>query len=344
MTIRKTLILAIALLVLVGCNKENSKTDTDQVQVTVLEPGDGAAADDGAAFVGLIRPAKETVLRPLHQGRITEIAVREGQAVRQGQVIARIESQQIISADEAARATLRQAEDGLRRVSEVHSSGAVADVKLVEVETRVAQARASAASAARMMEECIIRAPYDGIISRIAASTGVEANQLTDVATIMDAADIRAEISLAENALGRVRTGDTARVTVPAVGLEFRARVESKSIDGSDLSHTYLTRLCPLRPVDRAILPGMMCRVSLESRTAETTVDILPADILRMDHEGRYVWVVDRDAIVRKRYIRLGQYRGRGVEVAEGLKPGDRPITAGTEKVSTGMKVKIAQE
>lgn len=96
------------------------------------------------SYVGSLEVSKEAVVNAPHGGVVGKIYVREGQKVAKGQVIAVIDSRTVRSGYEAAMAALSQAEDGYARASKVYESGSVTDVKMVEIRTQLAQARASA--------------------------------------------------------------------------------------------------------------------------------------------------------------------------------------------------------
>lgn len=330
---------AIAVLSAAGCSDIQKKEKSEPPTVETVTAGSGAEALQ-AGFVGTVVPAKESSIMALHAGRVVSISVREGQAVREGQEIARVESQNVRSMYETTQAQLRQAEDGLRRVSQVHSTGGVADVKLVEVESKVAQARAQASAAAKALDECVVRAPYAGVISSVDVEEGVEITSVNRVAHIMEISDPRIEISLPENGLSAVRMGDTARVTVAALGAEFPAVVSSRGVAGSALAHTYKCVLRPTAGHVAGMMPGMLCKVFFPSDIS-TEALFIPAEALCLDAEGRYVWTVEEDNTVAKRRITTGEYRGAGVEVLGGLEAGCRVIVRGRDKVSTGVKVII---
>lgn len=323
-----------------SCKKEVDMSNTSDPVVRVMVISDGSGFV-GSNYIGSVEPAKKADLFSKHSGTLVELYVRQGQRVSAGQAIARIESHSISSAAEAANATLRQAEDALRRLSQVHDAKAVADVKMVEVETKVAQARAAAASANQALSECTLRAPFSGVVSDLSLERGVEVSPLDRIATVMDLSSKEIEVSIPENEINSVSIGDSALVEISAISRTLRAVVSEKSMVGTALSHTYK---CRLRPLDRdsgnMMMPGMICKV-YSAQSAQHRDIIIPAEVVKMDSQGKYVWTMDDNGLVAKKYITLGKYIRKGVVVESGLLPGDQLIVAGMQKVSTGMKVSI---
>lgn len=339
---KKYISLSLVLLVfLASCKKEVDMSNTSDPVVRVIDISHGFGSA-GSNYIGSVEPAKKADLNSKHTGTLVEIFVRQGQYVSAGQPIARIESQSISSAAEAANAALRQAEDGLRRLTQVHDAKAVADVKMVEVETKVAQARAAAASANQALSECTIRAPFSGVVSELPLERGVEVSPLDLIATVMDLSSKEIEVSIPENEISSVSIGDSARVEISAINRSLTAVVSEKSMVGTALSHTYKCRLKPLqRDSGNLMMPGMICKVFSAKSDSQQDI-IIPADVVKMDSRGKYVWTVS-EGVVSKKYISLGRYVRKGVVVEDGLSAGDQVIVEGMQKVSTGMHVTVTK-
>lgn len=322
-----------------GCSSGKDKDMTrEPVPVRVIEIKEQAGTG-GSSYVGTVEAAKTAVLSCSYAGTLRDLRVSEGDAVRKGDTIAVIESQNVISAKQMADAVLAQAEDGYRRLSQVHESGSVADVKMVEVRTQLDRARASAQAARKALDDCTVKAPFDGVIGEVFAEQGVEMNAIEPLVRLMDISSVEISFSVPEKEIGAIDPGDRFSVDVPAMGgTAFLATVKSKGISASRLSHSYECTLSPSMPV-KGLMPGMVCKVY--GRTQNGSSIVIPASVVRTDGTGRYVWTVTPENTVEKRYITAGGFSGKGIVVDSGLEEGDKVITEGTQKVSGGMKVKI---
>ena len=261
--------------------------------------------------------------------------VSEGDFVRKGDVVAVVESQTVKSTWEMAHASLRQAEDGYSRLMQVHGKGGVADVKMVEVETQLSKARASAAAADKALEDCRIKAPFDGVVGDVSAEQGVEVSAMAPLVRLLDISSVEVKISVPESEIAGMSINDRAVVSVPALGeIRFPAVLESKGVSASPVSHTYACSMAPEAKVP-GLMPGMVCKVTFEDESHAVCV---PASVIRTDSDGRYVWVVE-DGRVEKRHISSGGFSGKDVVVTSGLAEGDAVICEGIQKVSSGMYV-----
>lgn len=338
--------LAVATMSLASCDRVRSHIDdaasrfqrksaTDPVTVRVLPAGETQMTGT-ACYVGTVESSRSSSITCPCPGTVAEVYVREGQRVRAGERLARIESQTVTSAYEMARATLDQARDAMSRLEKVYGSGSVPEIKLVEMKTNLDKAAASEKAAAKALEDCVVKAPFQGVVDGLNVSAGEDSEFARILMRVVDPSSIEIHFPLPENEYMNVAPGDTTEVVIPALGKTFRARVNVKGAVASRLSHSYDCTLggftCP-----SGLMPGMVCKVYLSHGTGCGTV--VPATSVMTDGNGRYVWVV-RDGVVAKSYIEVGGYSGDGI-VAMGLGDGDAVITEGVRKVSTGMSVKI---
>lgn len=288
-----------------------------------------------AVYVGTVKAANSSVLRAPAPGTVVSLSAREGEQVRQGSELARIDSKLVCSAYETARAKLAQAQDGLERAQKLFDAGSIPEVKMVEVRTLCEQAKAAEKAAADAYDKQTLRAPFDGVVDRILTSVGVEAAAAEPLVSIVDITDLTIDFSIPENEFSSVREGRRARVEISALDRTVSGKVISKGVTASMLSHSYPCSIRTDAPVS-GLMPGMVCKVILSSQGRKSLV--VPASAVKTDGNGRFVWTVE-DGRVRKVYVRTGGFSGDGVILTEGISEGDEIIIEGSRKVSSGMKV-----
>lgn len=298
--------------------------------------------DGGAGFVGTVESSRSAVLRAPASGTLTEIRVREGRAVKKGQVLAVMESDPLVSAHRVAKASLDQAEDGFRRVKMVYGSGAVTEVEYQKVLAQVEQARAAEEAARAALEKCNMKAPFNAVVEKIGPSAGMELIPGEAVVYLTDLDALHVRFALPETEFSAYREGDNAVVSVPALGLETAGVLESKGISASALSRSYDCSISLSRRPE-GLMPGMVCKVTLGKDIGRQAI-VLPSSAVMTDMKGRYVWAVDAHDVVERKYVRVEGYARNGICVADGLEEGDRVITEGRNKVSAGMRVKVVTE
>lgn len=339
---RKLLWICIVLAAVSCADKGNRKaTEKEPINVRVLtvEP---MSSQYYNVYVGEINASGSAIISTNHSGILEAINVEQGTRVKRGDVLAEVLSKNVLATYEISHASLRQAEDGYERVKKVHESGTVADVKLVEIETQLAKARAAAKSSEESLEECRLKAPFDGTVSDVLVEQGIQVNPGTAVLKLVDLSTIEISIPVPEAEIGRIKIGQKALVDVPALGITgIEAHVRLKGVTASSPSHTYKCTLVPEKK-QTDIYPGMVCKVRL-SEVSDSLRIRIPASAVEMDSNGKFVWIVN-DGVVGRKYVTVDGYQEQGVVISSGLEPGDKVIVKGAAKVSTGMKVNSVEQ
>lgn len=339
----KKLILACLIVVAASCaNNGNRKiTEKEPINVGVITVAP-MNAQYYKVYVGEINASGSAVISTNHSGILEAINVKQGTQVNRGDVLAEVLSKNVIASYEISHATLRQAEDGYERVKKVHQTGTVADVKLVEIETQLAKAIAAAKSSEEAMEECRIKAPFNGTVSEVLVEQGIQINPGTPILKLVDLSTIEVTIPVPEGEIGKIKIGQKALIDVPALDITgIEAHVELKGVTAASPSHTYKCTLVPEKKQTN-LYPGMVCKVRLSEVSDEMRIRI-PASAVEMDSNGRFVWVV-KDGKVGRAYVTVDGYQEQGVVISSGLEQGDKVIVKGAAKVSTGMTVNAVEQ
>ena len=339
---RKLLFICLSLLAASCADKGNRKiTEKEPVNVGVITVTP-MSAQYYKVYVGEINASGSAVISTNHSGILEAINVEQGSHVKRGDVLAEVTSKNVLASYEISHATLRQAEDGYERIKKVHQSGTVADVKLVEIETQLAKARAAAKSSELSLEECKIKAPFNGTISDILIEKGVQVNPGTPILKLVDLSTIEVNIPVPEGEIGTIKIGQKALIDVPALNITgIEASVALKGVTAASPSHTYKCTLVP-KMRQTKLYPGMVCKVRL-SEVSDSLRIRIPASSVEMDSNGKFVWVV-KEGVVGRNYVTVSGYQDHGVVISSGLEPGDKVIVKGAAKVSTGMKVNSVEQ
>ena len=339
----KKLLFVCLVLMAVSCgdrgNRKAVVKELANVGVMTVEP---MSSQYYNVYVGEINASGSAVISSNHAGSLDAINVEQGTEVKSGDVLAEVTSKHAIASYEISHATLKQAEDGYERVKKVHQSGTVADVKMVEIETQLAKARAAAKSSAQSLEECKIKAPFNGTVSEVLVEKGIHVNPGTPILKLVDLSTLEIAIPVPETEIGKIKIGQKAMVDVPALNMTgIKAHVDLKGVTAAFPSHTYKCTLV-LDEKRTDLYPGMVCKVRLSEVSEDLRIRI-PASAVEMDSNGKFVWVVN-DGTVARTYVTVDGYQEQGVVISAGLEPGDKVVVKGAAKVSTGMKVNSVEQ
>ncbi len=192
-------------------------------------------------FFGVTRSLKQAVIAPLVSGRLDSRSVEVGEAVLSGEEIARIDSSEyshLVAMKKAAlsegMAALRQGEADLKRTSGLYQEKVVSTQNMERQSTLVRRLRANCEvlksqlkEAERKLKETHIRAPFDGVVSRVCSEPGEYLIPGTPVVELANR-DVELQISVPETMLGSVKKGERLRIHFPML--------DKKEISGKVLS------------------------------------------------------------------------------------------------------------
>lgn len=334
---KKALLLLFAFCAVSCVFSKHRPVEQRDIPVTVKVMTIGTAMSERTEkYIGELVADRNCVIASEFPSTLTSLKVRKGSRVSAGDTLARVFSQSLVSARDAAKASFDRASDARERVRKMQ--GSVSELQVVEVESKYAQAEASYLAAEDALSSCFITAPFRGVVSEVFVEQGVRLTLSQPILRLVDLSSLKVSFTVSEKELSQFPRGSRVAVEIPAAGKSFVAVVESVSLEASPLSRTYECLARPLSPLSGQ-MPGMVCKVG---RSISGGGIVIPASAVRTGTEGRYVWVVE-EGVVRKRYITVSGYSGSGIAVGEGLEDGDVLVISGIRKICGGMKVQTEE-
>lgn len=326
------------LLFTVGCGKKKTAQPSNPcipVEVEVVGNTDG---NNYRNYVGSVQSEMKVALSFPLGGTLTGVYVQNGQKVKKGALVAKVDDTSAKSLHDAALAMLNQAEDGYRRLKQVHDEGGVSEVRWVQMETDLEKARQTEISTRKHLQECTLHAPQDGVISMGDNVIGEQIGPAIPFCHLVDMNKLVVEFSVSEKEIGMINVGDQATATIPALNdAEKPIVIYDKAILSNPMGHSYTVK-AKIAPKEKDVLPGMVTKVRLALQTPSDPGIVVPSACVRTMPDGIAVWVV-RHGKAYRQPITVKEFIKNGVLVSEGLKHGDTIVTAGYQKLYNGAEV-----
>ena len=348
------------------------------VEVTVAPVREAGSAQSTVLNAsGYVTPQRRSTVSAKTTGKIKDVLIDEGMFVSAGQVLARLDDVDAVAALRAAEADRAVAAASLedlevkhanaRRILErnrgLRENGFVSEEALDNAETTVASLDAQIALARERInaaergvdvarqnvENCTIRAPFDGIIVSKDAQPGEMVSPIsagggytrTGIATVVDMGSLEVEVDVGESYIARVAPGQRVETVLDAYP-DWRISSKVRTvIPTADRQKATVKVRISFNELDPRILPDMGVKVSfLENTPDSSDVDavLVPRDAVRRDGEQSYVFVV-KDGRLERRAVRAGRERGTDIEVVAGLRPGEQVVTQPREGIREGQRV-----
>ncbi len=282
--------------------------------------------------------------------RIVELAFEEGDQVRQGQVLLRLDDTVLTAqrnqADAAvaeAEAALRIAQQDLRRATELTLSQSVArqtleqrQATMLQAEARLAAARAAREEVAARLAQTRIRAPADGIVSRRGALLGGVVGAGQEMLRLIRDGRLELDARVAELDLAALAPGMAVRVTHGDHRIEAGIRAVAPVVS----AETRLGIVHVALPPDSGLRPGMFARAEILP-TAAPALTVPQEAVLTRDNEAVVLVLPPDTDRVARRAIAPGQRRDGLVEVTAGLAEGERVVVTGAGFLADGDRIRL---
>ena len=329
-------ILTVAIL-MTGCSKKANAPKTTGIKVKTMKVV-ASSHVTGKSYMGTIEEEDGTNASFGVTGNVVRVMAEEGQFVKKGQALAEVDGQDVRNAHEISAATLSQTEDAYRRLKNLYDKGTLPEIKMVEMESALAKAKAAEAMSRKSVSEIVLRSPIDGYVAESDVHVGASVTPGATGFQLVKIDRVKINLQIPEKEIGQVKTGQRVTFTVSALGDSvFTGTIVTRSVKADELSHSYGVKAI----VDNrlhTLLPGMVCKARIENTKGDYTI-VVPQDAIQISGQDRFVWTVKRGKAHRQQ-VTTGDIVNEGVVIESGLTSGDMVIIEGQNKVCEDMNVK----
>lgn len=303
-------------------------------------------------YSGAVKARTEMNLGFRVAGKITERVVNIGDKVKSGDLLARIDATDYQLGVSTAEANLQAAEKQVETARLVDDRAAQLFAKKFASEAQREQAslaykqassqRDAALSSLRQARNQVgyaeLRADQNGIVTAVNADAGQVVGAGTPVVAVAVDGDKEVQIAVPELEIAQFQPGKAVKVSFwsdDRLVLDGTVREVAGSADAQ--SRTFSVRVS--LPDDNRVLLGMSATIAASVNNGKEFVSIPLSALAKQDGKD-IVWVVN-DEQVHARGIKVASFADAGVQVADGLKPGDIVVAAGTQFMAENLKVKL---
>jgi len=330
-----------------------------------LVTGSEAAAE--LVATGYVVAQRKAEVASKGTGRLEYLGFEEGDRVRAGEIIARLDNEDIKANLELARANLKQAQvDSLdagrnyRRQLTLFESGAITDVALEAAEARYQNAlagvagRAAAVRVAEVnLENTYIKAPFDGTILTKNADVGEMVTPFASsisskgsVVTLADMNSLEVEADVSEANIYKVRFEQPCQIILDAYPGTRYAGYVKKIVPTADRARATVLTKVAFNEIDDRVLPEMSARVHFlinsgqPESSPETTALAIPKEAVTSRNGQKIVFRIDGQYVTAIP-VETGRELGKTVEILSGLSAKEQVVLSPPGKMASGQKVEI---
>ncbi|MFW2387653.1 MAG: efflux RND transporter periplasmic adaptor subunit [Polyangiales bacterium] len=353
-----TLVAMAAAVLTLGCEEAQEEPEVIRpVRYIVVEGSDSATK---RTYSGVAKAGQESRLSFQVSGQVLSVPVNVGEVVKKGQTIARIDpadlALQLQNAQAAAaqsRAQERNAKATYERTRALYENQNASRQDLDADRTAYESARAGLESASqqirlrqRQLGYAHLKAPEAGTLSTVDIEVNEYVQAGTLVATLLAGDQIEVGVSVPASIIRSVHKGAKALARFESSkGQAFAGTVTEVGVSSAGGATTFPVTVRLTEGQDQ-VRAGMAADVTFVFESAENGPKYsLPISAVGEDREGRFVYMLKSDGeglgTVHRSPVEVGQVLSDGIEIFEGVKPGDLVVTAGVSRIYDGLQVRV---
>jgi len=290
---------------------------------------------------GTIDAKNNVQVSPKSGGVVTAVYVKEGDNVRAGQPIAKIDDQILRESLGEIRTQLSLANTVFQKQSALWNQQIGTEIQYLQAKNNKEALERRLATLNAQLGQSTVTSPISGVVDQVTVKVGQSAAPGMGLVRVVNLSQLKVVAKVADTYAGSVRKGDAVVVEFPDVKRELNSRISFVSTTVDPLSRTF-TIEAPI-PSSSSLKPNMLARVKINDETTVNAITI-NQNLIQSTEKGQlvYVAVVEGNRKVAKaRTVKTGQSYGGKITVTEGLQAGDQLVTAGYQDLVDGQPIRF---
>lgn len=277
-------------------------------------------------------------------GRITQMNVVEGQAVRKGQLIASVDVESINKQIAELETSLELARDVFDRQSKLWEQNIGSEIQYLQAKNNKERLEKSLETARYQLTKANVHAPISGVIDDVIAKAGMITGPGTPVAQIMNTYQVKVVAAVPEKYLPVIKRGQQVTLKFPAIDVEKNAKVSTIGRTVNPANRTFEVEVLMSNPKG-LFKPNLLALMAFKDFEAKDVVAI-PLALVQQEITGEnYVFIQTqngKEAIAQKVYVETGERSDGDIIIAKGLNGGEMLIVDGARGLADGEEVVVS--
>lgn len=335
-----------AVVALVGMRLRSRPSDAEIIKErkptnVAVEVLGTTTVEDVFSLMGSLEPWADVTLSAKTMGEIEWLGIEEGQFVRAGQELLRIDTSTLRVNLEQARARKKLAVQELERIEKMRADGISSpqdmDRALADHEVAVTNLRATEIQLA----DSVVVAKFDGLVDALHQEEGEYVSPGMPLVRLVQVDRVKLIIGIPERDVVRFAIDDLVAVTLDAFpGETFEGKIFLIATTAEKSTHTFVTEIVLDNPAG-ILKPGMIAQARLVRQSFPDSIMVPMFSVITTD-AGRHAFV-EEDGVARIRQVKIGFIHEASVHITKGLGPGDRLIVVGHRDLVDGDAVQVRE-
>ncbi len=330
---------------LTGCRKESAQGGAGAPPVyatqAVVTEAKVQPVNETLSLVGSVAANEMVEIKSETDGTLEEVLFTEGQRVKQGDLLIRLDESKFIASVNEAEANFKLSETTYERNKQLQRDKLVSQQEYDQAAAQYQANKASLELKKRLLKDARIYAPFKGTMSSRQVSPGQVIAKNTTLTWLIDLDPVKVELNVPERFVSQLQVGQKIEITVAAYpGRTFAGEVFFVAPFVESATRTALVKARIDNPKSE-LKPGMFANLNLTLKLKEDAI-VIPESSVIASGDRNIIYVLDKEDTAQIRPVKIGIRQAGLVEIVSGLKPGERVVAEGIQKIRPGGKVKAA--
>jgi RND family efflux transporter MFP subunit len=326
-----------------ACNSTTTPTAADQPVLVPVEvrPVKSSLQNRQVSASGSVEADQMVDIGFMISGKVSQVAVEEGQQVKAGQLIASLVPTDYQIGLDIVNANVAKAQDEYDRLKIMFDRGSLPAGDFSKIRTTLQEVKARQELAAKNLRDTRLVSPITGTIARRGTDPGEMVGQGMPLFTIVSTGQVKVKVAVPESEIGLIKTGQPAQVFIPSLDSTFQGSVGLIGIVADPASRTYTVKI-NVPNAAGLLRPGMIAEATLSSSKQVNTLTLPGEAIVRNEDQVTSVFVADaqrKQAFNRR--VTVGKVLNNEVEITSGLKENELVVVGGQNNLRDGTAVDI---
>lgn len=350
---RRVITIVIVAVVLVGLIVFKLMSNKKEVQAKIFINDVNAAVlvktasptthsfESSLSFLGTFEPARQNVIGSDANGKLISIRFEEGDQVRQGQLLAKVDDEMLQLQLENAEVGLEGQRNDDKRYSNLEKENAVSGIQVEKTRLGVRSGELTKKQILKQIKSTSIVAPYSGVVTKRMIDLGSFVGQGTPLFELTDISSLKLTVNVPERDVLKFKLGQSVSVGVDIYGSrEFQGKITNISVV-ADRAHNFKVQVTVSNP-KRELMGGMYGSVRLKNNESVTALSV-PRVALVGSTKRPQVYVVKNNVAYLTDFT-AGTSDGDYIEVVSGIEKGDVIVVKGQVNLQDKTKIKTIQK
>jgi len=291
-------------------------------------------------FQGRLDAKNNIFVSPQVGGAITSLNVKEGDYVKQGQVLATIDNSVMKQSIQEIEVQLQTAKVFYEKQKNLWDQKIGTEIQYIQAKSNVESLEKRLATAQSQLAMTKVTAPMNGFIDEVRLRAGELASPGLGIVRIVNSDNLKVVAQAADTYAGTIKQGDLVTIKFPDLGKETTAKLTFVSQTVNPASRTF-TIEASIPKIDPQLKPNMNAVMNVNDQSKSEAI-IINRNLIQQDEQGNIVYVAVTEGgkkVARSRKITTGLTYGGDIEIVSGLQAGDLLITQGYQDLVDGQAV-----